>query len=437
MRRLRPALIAECGAPGELDDLAAAQAGCRALGPAWVDAEGMATYLLVLDPEGRAVLEAALGPLSAPRPDQHGPDPRPTERRRADALVEIARRGAAFTDQVAGRKTATKTQLVLTMTLTDLIAGLGAGTTLATQTDGTLLAPQTVRRLACEAGITPAVLGTRGQVLDLGLTARLFTPDQVKALWLRDRACAYPGCDGPAAWCDAHHLLHWPPAVPPTDQRRRATNGAVGGPRQQPLRDDRLGATQHRRSPEGPMGLLTFNINVTVDGCVDHREGIADDETHAYFTGLLEDSGALLFGRVTYELMEDYWPAVARGEVQAPPALQAWADALETHPKYIASSKRTDYPWTNSHHLAGDLREQVQELKDSTPDGVLVGSGSLATALDRLDLIDDYRLLIHPVIAGHGPTLHGAGLPATRRLDLVSSSPMSNGVMSMHYRRAR
>mgnify|MGYP002737785093 CR=1 FL=1 len=62
------------------------------------------------------------------------------------------------------------------------------------------------------------------------------------------------------------------------------------------------------------MGLLTFSINVTVDGCVDHREGIADDETHAFFTRLLEESGAMLWGRVTYEMMEAYWPAVARGE---------------------------------------------------------------------------------------------------------------------------
>jgi riboflavin biosynthesis pyrimidine reductase len=79
----------------------------------------------------------------------------------------------------------------------------------------------------------------------------------------------------------------------------------------------------------------------------------------------------------------------------------------------------------------------VQALKDATPDGVLLGSGKLAAALDRLDLIDDYQLLVHPRIAGHGPTLYASGLPATRRLALVSAKPLGNGAVAMHYRRAR
>ena len=185
------------------------------------------------------------------------------------------------------------------------------------------------------------------------------------------------------------------------------------------------------------MGLLTFNINVTVDGCVDHEEGIADDETHAFFTRLLDESGAMLWGRVTYEMMEGYWPVVARGEVEAPPANREWAAKLEAKPKYVVSSTRKDFPWTNSHHIGGDLREGVQKLKDATPAGVLLGSGKLAAELDRLDLIDEYKLLVHPMIAGHGPTLYQGGLPATRRLELLSAEPLSNGVVVMHYRRAQ
>ena len=77
------------------------------------------------------------------------------------------------------------------------------------------------------------------------------------------------------------------------------------------------------------MGLLTFGLNVTLLGCVDHQEGIADDETHAFFTRLMDESGAMLWGRVTYEMMESYWPAVARGDVQAPPAVREWALKLE------------------------------------------------------------------------------------------------------------
>ena len=185
------------------------------------------------------------------------------------------------------------------------------------------------------------------------------------------------------------------------------------------------------------MGLLTFSLNLTLDGCVDHREGIADDETHAFFTRLMDESGAMLWGRVTYELMESYWPAVARGEMEAAPAMREWAVRLEAKPKYVVSSTRTEFPWRHSHHVGGDLRAGVQKLKDATPAGVLLGSGKLAAALDRLDLIDEYRFLVHPRIAGHGPTLYQDGLPGTRRLELVSATSLRNGAVAVHYRRAR
>jgi dihydrofolate reductase len=183
------------------------------------------------------------------------------------------------------------------------------------------------------------------------------------------------------------------------------------------------------------MGLLTFSINVTLDGCVDHQEGIADDETHAFFTRLMDQSGAMLWGRVTYEMMEAYWPAIARGDQEAPRLVREWAVKLETKPKFVVSSTRQDFAWTNSHRLDGHLGEAVQRLKDDTPGGVLLGSQKLATELDRLDLIDEYRFLIHPRIAGHGPTLHQRGLPRTRQLELISAEPLSNGAIAVHYRR--
>ena len=185
------------------------------------------------------------------------------------------------------------------------------------------------------------------------------------------------------------------------------------------------------------MGLLIFSINVTLDGCVDHREGIADDETHAFFTGLMDESGAMLWGRVTYEMMESHWPAVARGDTEAPPAMREWAVKLEAKPKYVVSSTRKNFPWTNSHHIAEDLRTGVQKLKDATPAGVLLGSGKLATELDRLGLIDEYKFLLQPRIAGHGPTLYEGGLADTRKLELVSARPFRCGAIAMHYRRAR
>lgn len=184
------------------------------------------------------------------------------------------------------------------------------------------------------------------------------------------------------------------------------------------------------------MGTLTFCINVTLDGCVDHREGIADEETHPLFTQLMDEAGAMLWGRTTYEMMESAWPAVARGDVEADATMREWAVALDAKPKYVVSSTREDFPWANSHRITGDLREGVQKLKDDTPAGVLLGSASLATELDRLDLIDEYRFLVHPRIAGHGPTLFEAGLPSTRRLELVSATPLRNGAIMTHYRRA-
>jgi dihydrofolate reductase len=183
------------------------------------------------------------------------------------------------------------------------------------------------------------------------------------------------------------------------------------------------------------VGVLTFTLNLTLDGCVDHEQGIADEETHAFFTRLMVEHGAMLWGRVTYEMMEGYWPLVARGEVEATPAVRGWAVRLEDKPKYVVSTTRATYPWTNSHHLSGDLRPAVQALKDATPEGVLLGSSRLAHALDRLDLIDEYRFLVHPRLAGHGPTLYHGGLPQTRRLDLVSARPLGNGVIAVHYRR--
>ena len=184
------------------------------------------------------------------------------------------------------------------------------------------------------------------------------------------------------------------------------------------------------------MGILTFSFNVTLDGCVDHQEGISDDETHAFFTRLMDESGAMLWGRVTYEMMESYWPAVARGDQASPRAMREWAAKLEAKPKYVVSSTRKNFPWTNSHLIAGDLRSGVQKLKDETPAGVLLGSGKLATELDRLDLIDEYKFLIHPRIAGHGPTLYQSGRVNTRQLELVSAKPLGNGAVAIHYRRS-
>jgi dihydrofolate reductase len=183
----------------------------------------------------------------------------------------------------------------------------------------------------------------------------------------------------------------------------------------------------------GAMGLLTFAINVSLDGCCDHRAMIADDELLDYFTQRMGAAGAMLYGRITYELMEDAWPAVARDE-KAPRAMREWATALEAKPKYVVSASRRDFPWNNTFRVEGDLHAAVRQLKDKTPAGVLVGSPALGVALERLGLIDEHRLVVHPVLSGHGPTLF-QGLERSRHLEHVSTHRLKSGVMAMHYRR--
>jgi hypothetical protein len=114
------------------------------------------------------------------------------------------------TDPRTGEPTANpKAVLMLTIDFETLSAQFGAARVLGTLGDGTLLGCDTVRKLACDAGIIPVVLGGAGEILDVGREQRLFSKGQVRALWLRDGHCSFPGCDAPAAWCDAHHLVHW------------------------------------------------------------------------------------------------------------------------------------------------------------------------------------------------------------------------------------
>ena len=202
IRALRPALIARYGQREEFQRQQDKLKHGNALSQPFDD-DGMAEYRLRLDPEGSAVLEAMLGPLAAPQPStEHGSDLRTSDQRRAEALVEVCRRAAA----AGGAAPATaKAAVVVTMGYQDLLERTGAGTTLT----GQLLAPETVRRMACDAGLIPVVLGSKGEVLDLGRTVRLATPKQVQALWIRDGGCTFPGCSRPPSWCDAHHVWHW------------------------------------------------------------------------------------------------------------------------------------------------------------------------------------------------------------------------------------
>ncbi len=156
------------------------------------------------DPESAAIIAAALDPLAKPLPTTaDGPDPRTPGQRYADALDELCRRELESGE--LPRRGDEKPQIVVTMTLDKLRQTVGSGRL----DTGHRLSPETVRKLACDAQVVPAVLGSDGQPLDLGRSSRTFTPAQRKALGLRDGGCAFPGCDRPPAWCEGHHVRYW------------------------------------------------------------------------------------------------------------------------------------------------------------------------------------------------------------------------------------
>ncbi|HEY8307731.1 MAG TPA: DUF222 domain-containing protein [Lapillicoccus sp.] len=206
IRALRPRLLAEYGSDGELQheqDVAARRAG---LSQPYDAGDGTFEYRLRLDAEGKTVLEAALGPLAAPRPADGVRDVRGSDRRRADGLIEIVRRAVACPD---GVPTAAKAQVFLRIDLDELVQKTGCALTVGSGDAGAVLAPETLRRMACDAGLLPVVMDGPSHGLDLGRASRPFTPAQVKALWLRDGSCTLPGCGMPAQWADTHHIRHW------------------------------------------------------------------------------------------------------------------------------------------------------------------------------------------------------------------------------------
>ncbi len=161
-------------------------------------------FVVTTDAEGAATIRAVLAsPLAAPAPDADGPDPRTGTQRRHDALLTVIGRGVSAPGGVA---TTSKAKVVITMAWDTLKAQLtGLGQTLT----GDTLSPATVRKIACTADLIPAVLGTTGELLDLGRAARLASPAQHLALWRRDKHRTFPGCTVPPQWCDAHHLNSW------------------------------------------------------------------------------------------------------------------------------------------------------------------------------------------------------------------------------------
>lgn len=185
------------------------------------------------------------------------------------------------------------------------------------------------------------------------------------------------------------------------------------------------------------MRPLRYSINVTLDGCCHHEAGLPpDEESMRYWTEQMERADALLYGRVTYQMMESAWRKPATGGW--PDWMGEWeipfAEAIDRAEKHVVSSTLSEVDW-NAELVVGDLVEAVQRLKQGSGEGVWVGGVTLPSALADLGLIDEYEFVVHPVLAGHGPTLL-AGLRECIKLELVDRQEFRSGAVAVRYRPA-
>ena len=178
------------------------------------------------------------------------------------------------------------------------------------------------------------------------------------------------------------------------------------------------------------MRPLRYSINITLDGCCDHRAGNPGEDTHRHATKVLEEADALLFGRVTYEMMESAWRGP--GQMEGRPEWMApFARTIDAAKKYVVSSTLDQVDW-NAELVRGDLENAVRELKEEPGHGLYVGGVTLPLALADLGLIDEYQFMVHPKLAGHGPTLF-AGLSKPLDLKLVGRQEFDSGAVAMRY----
>jgi dihydrofolate reductase len=182
------------------------------------------------------------------------------------------------------------------------------------------------------------------------------------------------------------------------------------------------------------MRPLRYSINVTLDGCCDHRVGVTDEELHRYWAENLAQADALLFGRVTYQMMEAAWRLSTR-TVAMPDWTEPFARTIDAAKKYVVSSTLNQVDW-NAELVRGDLGQAVQQLKREPGKGLFTGGVTLPLALADLGLIDEYEFVVHPRLAGHGPTLF-AGLSKLVDLKLVDRIEFGSGAVAMRYETRR
>jgi dihydrofolate reductase len=181
------------------------------------------------------------------------------------------------------------------------------------------------------------------------------------------------------------------------------------------------------------MRPLRYSINVTLDGCCDHRGFPADEALHHHAAAGIARADALLFGRVTYEMMESAWRSPRTWDI--PKWMEPFAETIDAAKKYVVSSTLPNVDW-NSELVRGDLATAVQRLKEQPGKGLATGGVRLPMALAELGLIDEYEIIVHPRIAGHGPSLF-AGLSKHVDLKLVGRTEIASGAVALRYEPVR
>ena len=183
------------------------------------------------------------------------------------------------------------------------------------------------------------------------------------------------------------------------------------------------------------MRKVIFAINITTDGYCNHTDMVADDEMHEYFTRVLRNADLLLFGRITYQLMVPYWPDIARNQSEDK-ATNEFARVFESLDKVVFSTTLKHVEGQNTRIVRTNVAEEVVALKQQPGKDICVGSLSIASQLSARGLIDEYRFVVHPVVAGKGPRLFETVTPQdSLRLDFIGSETFRSGVVALHYRK--
>lgn len=180
------------------------------------------------------------------------------------------------------------------------------------------------------------------------------------------------------------------------------------------------------------MQPLRYSINVTLDGCCDHRAGTPNERTHQHAADTIAAADALILGRTTYEMMEAGWRAAANGARQIADWMMPFARTIDAARKYVVSDTLDGADWNAEIIRPKDLEATVRQLKAQPGRGLYTGGLTLPRALAELGLIDEYEFVLHPMIAGHGPTLF-SGLPQHLQLKPVSQIDLGSGIVATRY----